>query len=157
MSSVKKIRLERRGALAIVLFVVIDGLFRTSYFHFGARAEGDLTPFRDSLLSELTSSMAMLVGFFLVALPLSRRWPIRGERWRRALLPHALGLVSYSLLKTLLMGAQRAALWPLIGLGRYDYGDIPYRVLMEGSLDVFGYAFLVACIHVWDAWTTEQE
>jgi signal transduction histidine kinase len=150
-------QLRRLGALVVVLFVVIDGLLRTAYFHFGERVEGSSTPFRDSLFSELTSSAAVLVGFFLIALPLSRRKPLRGLRWKMNLASHVVGLTAYSLLKTTLMWGQRAALWPLAGLGRYDFGDLTYRIPMEASLDVFGYAFLVAAVHVWDAWVELRE
>lgn len=150
-------RLRRLAALVVVGFFLVDGLLRAAYFHLGARAVGGTRPLADSIVSELSSSVAGLVGFVLVVVPMSRRWPLERGRWRRHLPAHFGGFLAYSLLKSFLMWAQRAALWPPLGLGRYEYGDLLYRIPMEGSLDVLSYGLLVAAVHVWRGWRNAEE
>lgn len=142
-----------RVAVAVVLaYFLIDGIMRSAYFHWGARAVGASPPYRDALLSELTGSVATVVVFFAIVVPMSRRFPLRGARWYRSVLPHAGGLVAFSVVKTTLMWVQRSVLWPVAGLGRYDYGDLAYRFPMEATNDVLGYALLCFAVHMWDQW-----
>ena len=145
-------RLRRRGFLLVCSIFLLDGLLRTSYLHFGARATGSVRPFADTLVSELSSSVAMVIVFFGVVVYASRRWPLRGRHLVRHFPAHLGALVVYSVAKTLLMWLMRAAAWPILGLGIYDYGNLVYRFPMEFSSDVFGYAVLVAVVHAWDAW-----
>lgn len=144
--------LRNRGIALVVAYFVVDALMRAAYFHLGSRTAGRAPPLGDALLSELTGSSATLVVFFAIVVPLCRRFPVRGSGWWRRLLPHLGGLVAFSVLKTLLMWGQRAALWPLAGLGSYDYGDLLYRFPMEAANDVTGYAFLAVAVHLWDGW-----
>jgi two-component system, LytTR family, sensor kinase len=150
-------RLRRRGIALVGLFFVVDGLLRTGYFHFGARARGLGLPFLDSLISELTGSLAAAVVFFLVALPAARRWPLRGPRLARHLAAHAIGLLVFSTTKTLLMWGTRSVLFPIAGLGAYEYGAMSYRFTMEFSNDVVVYALFVAGVHAWDAWRATRD
>jgi signal transduction histidine kinase len=150
------LRFGRLGVLIVGAFFVAEGLLRAAYFHLGARTRGAATPLAEALVPELSASSAMVAAFVLIVLPACRRWPIEGARWPRHALTHVGVFVPYTLLKTFLMWAQRAALWPLVGLGRYDFGDLPYRVAMEASLDVLGYAVLVGAIHVWRGWQRTQ-
>jgi LytS/YehU family sensor histidine kinase len=45
------------------------------------------------------------------------------------------------------MWAQRAALFPLAGLGRHDYGRMPHRYFMELPAQAIVYALMVAGVH----------
>jgi signal transduction histidine kinase len=144
--------LRRRALLLCALIFLVDGLFRTGYFHFGARARGSDLPFLDSFISELTGSLAGAIVFFAIVIPAARRWPLRGSWWPRHLIAHAGALVVFSVAKTLIMWGSRIVLFPLAGLGFYDYGDMLYRFPMEFSNDVFFYALLLSVVHVWDAW-----
>lgn len=150
-------RIRRLTVLGIVAFFAVDGLLRTGYFHFGARAQDSTKPFADALISEMTGSFATLFVFFGVVLPVSRRWPVRGERWLRNLGVHALALLVFSGVKTTLMWGLRAVLFPAAGLGAYDYGDLAYRYPMELSNDVIGYLFLAIAVHAFDAWSRLRE
>jgi signal transduction histidine kinase len=143
--------------LLLALFFMADGLLRTGYFHFGARARGLDLPLADSLISELTGSFAAAVVFFLVVVPACRRWPLRGPERLRHLGVHAVALVAFSVIKTLLMWGTRSALFPLAGLGAYDYGTLSYRFTMEFSNDVLVYAIFAAGVHAWDAWRASRD
>lgn len=148
---------RRRTVLLVTSFFVADGLLRAGYFHFGARAHGHTEPIRGTLISELTGSLSAALLFFLIVLPLARRWPFRGRGWPRSLLPHVGGLVAFSAGKTLLMWGSRSVLYPLAGLGRYDYGTLGYRFTMEFSQDVIVYSLFVAGVHAWDAWRAARD
>jgi two-component system, LytTR family, sensor kinase len=150
-------RLRRLGVLAIIGFFVLEAFLRTGYFHFGARAAGDERLLADTLISEITGSLATVLVFFAVVLPACRRWPVRGPGWPRSLAAHGAALLVFSALKTLLMWGSRAAVFPLAGLGAYDYGEMLFRFPMELSNDVVGYFFLAFAVHVWDAWGELRE
>lgn len=149
--------LRRRGVLLVVAFFLIDGVMRAAYFHFGALAQGGTSRFAAALVAELTSSAAVVVLFFAVVVPTCRRFPLRGEGWPSRLPAHVGALVVYSVAKTLAMWGSRAVLWPLVGLGRYDYGDLSYRFPMEAASDVTAYILLAAGIHLWDGWRERRE
>jgi signal transduction histidine kinase len=151
------LRLRRHAAVLVLCFFAVEGLLRGAYFHLGARAVGSARPLADTVVSELSGSLAALVGFVVVVLPMCRRWPLAGPGWRRNLAAHVGGFAAYTLLKTFLMWAQRAVFWPVVGLGSYDYGELLYRIPMEASLDVLGYVIMVAAVHVWRGWHEAQE
>jgi two-component system LytT family sensor kinase len=151
-------RLRLLGFGLVIGFFVVDGLFRTAYFYFGALADGARhASFLSPLIAEMSGSVAVAILFFTIILPAARRFPLRGPHWRRFILPHVAGLLVYSALKTLIMWGLRIPLWPLAGLGRYDYGLVLYRFPMEGAKDVLSYALMVGAIHFWDGWKARQE
>ena len=150
-------RLRRMAVIVVTAFFVADGLLRTLYVYFGRRAVGFDPAFRDSLGSEVTGSLATATVFFLVVIPASRRWPLMGPGWARRLPAHLLALLAFSVTKTFLMWAMRVPLWPLLGLGAYDYGNLLFRFPMEGAGDVIGYVTLSAAVHVWYAWQRSRE
>ncbi len=149
--------LKAYGIALVVGIFLVDGLFRTAYFYLGERSGGNFVPLRKPLIAELTGSVAVIVGFFAVVLPMARRWPLWGSLWRRRLPVHLAGLVTYSALKTLLMWWLRIPLWSLAGLGQYDYGNLAYRFPMEGAKDVFFYVSMVGVVQFWDAWVARGE
>lgn len=142
---------------AVVAYFVAEGVLRSGYFHFGARAEGAEPPYLDALLSELTGSTATALLFFLLIVPACRRFPVDRARWASHLLVHAGVAAVYTVTKTLLMWLMRAALWPVAGLGRYDYGSLGYRISMEAANDLTSYALLAFGVHVFFAWQGAKE
>lgn len=158
MSSEPESRRDRRTAVIIVgAFFLADGFLRSLYSYFEGRTLGSERLFADTLVSELTASLGAAIAFFVVIVPMCRRWPLRGPDWPGHLVPHAGGVVAYSLLKTLLMWALRVVAFPVVGLGSYDYGDLVFRFPMEGAGDVVGYVILAAAVHVWGAWKRSRE
>lgn len=140
-----------RGTVALLLaaFFLVEGTFRFGYFWLGGLATGRDVSALDPLVSELTGSVAALVMILVVVIPVSLRYPLGRGLWTRHLPVHVLALVVGSILKTVLMGVQRLVLFPLVGLGSYDYGIMVYRFPMEFSNDVFLYALTVAAVHAW--------
>ncbi len=72
------------------------------------------------------------------------------RRWPRALFANVLGFVAYSSLHTTLMAVSRAKLFPLFGMGPYDYGDMFFRYPMEAANDAVYYAMTVGFIFFLD-------
>jgi signal transduction histidine kinase len=151
-ATAEEARLRRRAILLVVAIFVVNGLLQTGYFHWGARATGSLRPFMDSFLSETTGAAASAITFFLIIIPVCRRWPLGRGHWTRHLPPHVGGLIVYSVVKTFLMWGMRLLLWPLAGLGPYDYGDLAYRFPMEFANDVWSYVVLASIVHAFYAW-----
>jgi signal transduction histidine kinase len=151
-------RFRRRiVAVMVTSFFLADGVLRAIYRYLETLTVGGDRLFLDAFVSELTSSLAAAVGFFLVIVPACRRWPLRGLGWPRHLVAHLGGLAVYSTLKTLVMWGSRIVVFPIVGLGRYDYGDLSFRFWMEGAGDVLGYTVLAGAVHAWDAWKRSKE
>src|SRR5574338_842483 len=89
----------------------------------------------------------LLVLIFLIWLV--PRYPLDRANWRRRL-PVYLGLVVLlGLLHTTLMWASRSLLFPLAGLGAYDYGIMRFRYPMEFAIQAPNIAIWVALLHAW--------
>ncbi len=145
------------GIALVVGIFMVEGLFRTAYFYLNELAEGSPVPLRAPLVNELTGSVAVIVGFYAIVLPMARRYPLYGGRWKAHVPAHVLGLLVFSALKTLTMWGLRLPLWSLAGLGSYDYGVMVYRFPMEAANDVFGYFIFVGIVQFWYAWVARQE
>jgi hypothetical protein len=95
-------------------------------------------------------------GAYLAALlvPLvvrmARRFPLGGGRLLRHLPPHLAGALGFAVAHTTLMWGTRSLLVPLFGLGRYDYGHLPTRYLMELPLQLAIYAGSVLLVLAFD-------
>jgi two-component system, LytTR family, sensor kinase len=66
-------------------------------------------------------------------------FPLDRTHWRKSLPIHAVALLCFSVLHTSLNWGARIVLYPLFGLGAYDYGQMPLRYLMEFPNDVIFY------------------
>jgi two-component system, LytTR family, sensor kinase len=60
------------------------------------------------------------------------------------------GVIVYSLVHTTLMAVTRDAIFPLAGLGSYDYGIMSFRYPMEASHDLIIYPIVVGFIYFYD-------
>lgn len=134
--------LRRYGLFA--LFTAI-GLLFFSYHYLDDLARLNYGTGPGRFIEEMTGAYAALALFPLV-LALARRYPLHGPSWLAALPVQALGLALYSVAHTTLMALSRAVLFPLAGLGTYDYGVMAYRYPMEASHDAIAYAVMVASI-----------
>lgn len=60
------------------------------------------------------------------------------------------GVIVYSLVHTTLMALTRDAIFPLAGLGSYDYGIMSFRYPMEASHDLIIYPIIIGFIYFYD-------
>ena len=95
--------------------------------------------------------MILLPGVFWVA----RRWPFRLSPARIGL--HIGAVVCFSAVHTSLLWSSRSILFPMLGLGRYDYGAMPVRYLMEFPSDIIGYAMWVTAFTVYQNWLRTKD
>jgi two-component system, LytTR family, sensor kinase len=122
----------------VAAFAIINFWYR----YFDVLARGRTEPFQIKLIEELTG----VFGAALLLVPvvwLTRTFVWRRIPWQRALLYHLPALTAFASLHTGLLWASRSALFPLFGLGAYDYGVMPMRFLMELGVQIPSYVLAV--------------
>jgi hypothetical protein len=134
----------------------LGGLLSAAYRILAHVTEGAQPDVVDELASELTAIYAVALLIYLW-LPIARRLrPYGPQRWRNLAL-HVPVLIGFSALHTSLNWALRTLLWPLIGLGTYDYGRMPLRYAMEFPADLIGYAIAVILVSLLDRFHVAHE
>jgi two-component system LytT family sensor kinase len=96
-------------------------------------------------------AMGLLPWVFFV----TRRFPI-GLSLKSAG-AHLGGVVCYALVHTSLMWGSRLILFPLFGLGRYDYGLMPTRYFMEFPGQFIHYSMWVGAYTVYHNWLRTKD
>jgi two-component system, LytTR family, sensor kinase len=137
-------RLLPRPRTAAWLFagVATFAMINFWYRYFDVLARGRTEPFQIKLIEELTG----VFGAALLLVPvvwITRTFLWRRIRWQRALLYHLPLLGAFAALHTALLWGSRSALFPLFGLGAYDYGVMPMRFLMELGVQIPSYVLAV--------------
>jgi signal transduction histidine kinase len=100
------------------------------------------------LIEEMTGAYAAALVFLLVML-LVNRWPIRRHNWRSLVVPYLGAVIGLGVLHTSLMWGSRALLYPMVGLGPYDYGLMRFRFPMEFAVQAPNIGFMIAGLHGW--------
>ncbi len=139
----------RRFLRGFALWLGVVSLFGVLLFlyHYLAalaarEARTPLAPF----IEELTGAFVGGLLFFPIRW-LARRLPLTARDWPRRLPVYLLSVPVFGFAATTLMWGLRSALFPLAGLGPYDYGVMPLRYLMELPMQVIWIGILVAAIH----------
>lgn len=142
-----------RGAVKLGLFIfgvyTVFGMFLTGYRAFSVLAEGD-TLTHVELLGKAVEELSAAYGLgllFPVVLFLVRRYPmVPGAAVRR--LPGYVAMVAgFAVLHTSFMGKSREILFPILGLGAYDYGIKSLRFPMEFFFQAIHFVTVVGFIH----------
>jgi two-component system LytT family sensor kinase len=139
---------RRRTVVWAAFFLLFTGIaaLEFSYRYLDDLARGHSGTLVTRLIEEGTGAYTAFALFPLI-IALARRFPWRAATWPRTLAVQAGGLVLYTLAHTTLMALTRSILFPLAGLGHYDYGIMVYRYPMEASIDAVYYALIVALIY----------
>lgn len=121
------------------------GLLNFGHFYLDdlARAHYGTGPRR--FIEEMTGAYTAM-ALVPIVVWIAGRFEFTAHGWPRALLANIGGLALYSVLHTTLMAATRAALFPLVGLGSYDYGIMLWRYPMEAANDALFYSLMVAAL-----------
>jgi LytS/YehU family sensor histidine kinase len=130
--------------VAFVLFT-LAGLLRFLYLYLDDVTRAFPGTLVRRALEESTGAYAALLLFPLIVAA-ERRYPLSAGRWRRSWPAHAATYVVYTAGHTTLLALSRAAIYPLIGHGAYDYGRMPVRYFMESAEDVITYVVLVGIL-----------
>lgn len=104
----------------------------------------------DPLTNELFTGAWMAALLFPLVARFARRFPIERSNWTRRVPLHIGALLAYSFTHSSLLWAGRSVLYPLFGLGRYDYGIMKARYPMEFFHDVISYAVMVSILYLFD-------
>jgi two-component system LytT family sensor kinase len=131
------------GWLLDVVYRCLDGVARNQPPHWAARSIEQATGYY--------LAMALLPWVFFV----TRCFPIT---WSfTSVGAHLGGVVCFSLVHTSLMWGSRLILFPLAGLGPYDYGVMPMRYFMEFPSQVIHYSMWVAAYTVYHNWLRTKD
>jgi two-component system, LytTR family, sensor kinase len=140
---------SRTGGHVFAYFTAA-GLLLFGYHYFGCLANGEaispLAPFVDEVL---TGAWMAAVLFPFVA-RFARRHPITRATWLTRVPLHLGAVAAYSAAHTSLLWMSRTTLYPLFGLGGYDYGLMSARYPMEFFHDVLAYVIIVSILYLFD-------
>lgn len=140
----------RRWLLPTSLFGIftVFGLSRFAYIALDDLARAHPARLPQQLIEELTGAWAGL-AILAVLIWLVPRFPLDRGTWRRRL-PSYVGIVILlGAIHTTLMWLSRTLVFPLAGLGAYDYGIMRYRYPMEFMIQAPNIAIWVALLHAW--------
>jgi LytS/YehU family sensor histidine kinase len=136
----------RTNLILIVLMTVVGLLlFATATLDDLARMHhgSELRHFIEAMTGALTV-LLLIPGVRWVV----RRDPISRATWRSAVPIALLAMAVYTAAHTTLILLTRTVIFPLAGLGPYDYGIMLYRYPMEAANDVLGFSIMYGAIYV---------
>lgn len=138
----------RTWALGMTIFIAI-GLLMFVRYAMDEVARGGTIPFEPMLIEELSAALGGALLFPWVV-HFARLRPLDRHDWPRHLPAHLLNVAAVSAAHTTWNWLSREALFPLFGLGDYDYGRLLPRYAMELPIDVLWYAGVVGFVYLFD-------
>jgi two-component system LytT family sensor kinase len=135
-----------RSVLLLVGLALVSGTLEFLYHYLDDLSRGIHGTFATRFIEEWTGTLTFyaLIPFVF---ELCRRMPWRRERWPRTIAILVVAGVLFSLAHTTLMAITRSILFPIAGLGPYDYGNLFYRYPMEMANDDIFFAILVTFLY----------
>jgi two-component system LytT family sensor kinase len=130
----------KAGLFYLFLIFTAIGLLQFWYRYLDAMARGRTINWLVPFLEQMTGNYVSLILFVLFISAVVSRFRPDLTPLSRWLPVHMLAIPAYSFIHTSLMWGWRLALFPLLGLGPYDYGVMPVRYWMEFPSDVIDYA-----------------
>jgi two-component system LytT family sensor kinase len=140
------LRNRRRLWFWLTAFFTCTGLLSFLHFYLDDLARAQTGTALTRFIEEMTSAYALL-ALMPIVLFVARRMVLNRGRWLPALGVAAGAAVLYSVLATTLRAVSRVVIFPIAGLGHYDYGNLLYRYPMEAASDVLTFAILAGFIY----------
>jgi len=151
--SVSEMAANRRSRLSTfaIWFAVSTAVFLLdfSYRYLEDLARARTGTFAERFIEEATGVYSAAILFVLV-IRFARRFPISRENWLKRLPVYLLGAIAFSAAHTTMMALSRKAIFPLAGMGQYDYGIMPIRYLMEFANYTLWFATGLTLIYLFD-------
>jgi two-component system LytT family sensor kinase len=144
------VRRRLRSGLTIFGFFTAAGLLLFGYRYLEYVANRETVSPWDPLINELLTGAWTAALLFPFVARFARRYPIGRANFLRRVPLHAAALLAYSAAHTSLIWLFRGLLYPLFGLGHYDYGIMTARYPMEFCHDVVSYCVIVSIIYLFD-------
>jgi two-component system LytT family sensor kinase len=139
-----------KSGLTVFAYFTAVGLLLFGYRFLGSVATREaVSPLRP-LIDEVFTGAWMAALLFPLVAGFARRFPISRLNWAARLPLHGCVLIAYSLVHTSLLWVSRNTLYPLFGLGAYDYGVMIARYPMEFFHDVIAYVVMVSILYLFD-------
>jgi two-component system LytT family sensor kinase len=129
------------------------GLLSFTYYWLDDVVRGNPTPALEPLVEELTGYWGAML-LVPVGIRLARRSPPAPHR---RVLTHAGVLLALSAASTTWNWIARSVLFPVLGLGRYDYGQMPLRYLMELPKGAIMYVVILAFVVLLERYRRARE
>src|SRR5271154_504484 len=146
---------HRRARLGLILFAFANavGLLEFLYRYLDVLTrERHESPWI-TFIEEFTGAYCAF-AMVPVVIWMTRRFPLGPGRMRiRNVFVHLLVLIAGSMVATSAMWGSRVLLFPLFGLGPYDYGTMPTRYFMEFPIQMLGYSITVSLTMLYDRQT----
>jgi two-component system, LytTR family, sensor kinase len=141
---------SRRWAVPLWAFAFFTfmGLSKCAHFWLDDLSRGHPGTFARRLIEELSGAWAMALVFILLAWVV-RRYPLEPGRILSRLPGYVALVLLTGLLHTTLMWWSRLLVFPLVGMGTYDYGIMQYRYPMELAAQVPDILLLTGALHAW--------
>ncbi len=139
-----------RSGLTIFGFFTAVGLLLFGYRYLEYVANRAYVSPWDPFINEVPSGAWTAAILFPFLLRFARRYPISRANAAARLPLHLAALLIFSAAHTSLIWISRILLYPLAGLGHYDYGVMTARYPMEFFHDVVLYCLLVNIIYLFD-------
>jgi hypothetical protein len=140
--------------LYIFLYFTSGFLLDSVYRSLDRVARGYSPPWLQILVEQGSGyylAMALLPGVFYVARKFPPAWSFQ------FVFAHLGAVICYSAVHTSLMWGTRLILFPLFGLGHYDYGAMPARYFMELPAQLIHYATLLIAYAVYQSWLRSKQ
>lgn len=155
---IRSMRKPRRWLAPLAAFALFSfaGVSRFLYVWLDDKARGHNHPFQGRLIEELTGAYAMALIFLILVLVVNR-WPLERQTWVRRLPGYTVLFLATAVLHTSLMWGSRLLLYPLAGLGPYDYGIMRYRYPMEFAINGPNIVLLIGLLHAWRYYRRSRE
>jgi signal transduction histidine kinase len=131
----------------IFLFATLIGLFNTNYFYLTELASGERIPLKYPLIHELTGTYTIFL-LLPVLFWIFNKFPLTRKNLLRRLPIYLLLSFGFGVCHTLLMFASRILVYRLVGLGKYDYGNLGYRFFQEYSHQLFTFWIIWGVVFV---------
>ena len=144
--------MTRRARLALLVFgfATAFGLLEFAYRYLDVLTRQQHESPLIKLIEEMTGSYSAFLWVPAV-IWITRRYPLDARNWLRNLSKYALLLVLASFMATSFMWASRSVIFPLVGLGPYDYGTMPTRYFMEFPIQAIGFMITMFIVRFYDA------
>ncbi|PYT12709.1 MAG: hypothetical protein DMG59_22580 [Acidobacteria bacterium] len=140
---------RRKFVFSLIGFATAFGLLEFTYRFLDTVARGRHVSPLIPLIEELTGSYTAF-AFVPLVIWTARRYRLDVAKWARSLPMHVAVLVLGAFVHTSLMWGSRVLLFPVFGLGPYDYGAMPTRYFMEFPAQTIGYSIGVALVYLYD-------
>lgn len=127
---------------------ILVGMLLTAYRYLEVVSDGGLEPFISIFIKEMSGAIGTMVLLWpMIWIHRRARNSNRLSEWLGL---HGAGLLSYSVVHTSWNWGARSLLYPLFGLGTYNYGRMPTRYFMEAPLDLIVYVFVGVLVLIID-------